>query len=536
MSDILFAFYNVEDALPDDDDVIKKYDDLDGLELISRDHYITEGHWRLPYLYKDSQTGAILVWKIGYNPIVNKIIIKTGQEITKNGEMGKLTHHKREVKLNEHSLGYHQQALQETWNAYQKKYRDGYRPGHEEPVKEISAQLAQKIINKQTGKWVIEQKHLDIGVSCQGKIDGIRALIWPDNMIFRSRSNKKFKWLSHIIDELSIFFSYLPDNVALDGELFIKDVDFGKIVTAIMTTKYEHPTNKDLIYNIFDIIIPKTVVEDRIKILYNSFGKYLDDGNINKTFIILQQYYVYTYDQLNKKFTDFVKNKYEGMMVRKLSGIRSGHIPTETQLKESWYKPGKNNNLLKMKSFHEDEGIVIKIESAEGNDEGTAKFVIEWHGIRFGCRPEGIRELRKKWYDNQKEYIGKVYTFKYFELTKYGIPRFPTGKAFRDKDFYICEGKILDIFEYRKGIDMNITTISMFIIEVDLTKILIRDTKESNLGVDTMVKIKCIPSGLPSEHEWMIHNKEQLLGRHYKFTYMSVINNIPDNSLGLYFV
>ena len=76
MSDILFAFYNDEDALPDDDDIIEKYDDLDGQELMTRDDLPTEVCWRLQYLYKESQTGAILVWKIGYDSTENKIIIK----------------------------------------------------------------------------------------------------------------------------------------------------------------------------------------------------------------------------------------------------------------------------------------------------------------------------------------------------------------------------------------------------------------------------------------------------------------------------
>ncbi len=521
MSDILLAFYNAEDDLPDDD-AIDYYDDLDGQELTRRDEIPTENCWRLQYLFKESQTGAILVWKIGYSLDINKIIIKVGQEVTQNGDMGKLTTHKRDVKLNEHSMGYHQQALQEAWNAYQIKYRDGYRPGHEEPVQEISAQLAHKIINKQTGKWMIKQNHLDVGVSCQGKIDGIRALIWPDTMIFKSRSNKQFKWLSHIKDELVIFFSYLPDNIALDGELFMSGVEFGKIVTAVMTTNYEHQTNKDLIYNIFDIVVPETVVESRIKILYDAFGRYLKNGNINRTFIILQQYYVYTYDQLNNRFNKFVEDGYEGMMIRKLSGPN----PNKKQLKESWYRSGKNNNLLKMKNFHEDEGIIIEVGSAEGNDEGTAKFVIEWHGIRFGCRPEGERSLRKKWYENPEECIGKVYTFKYFELTKNGRPRFPTGKEFRDKDFYIGIGEITDIYEYRKGINSDITTISMFIL-------LIKNLELTNY---TTSKIKCIPSGSPLEHEWMIKNKESIINRYYKFKYMNVINNMPDNSLGICFV
>jgi len=516
MNDVLNPF-NCE-IISEEDEEIVEYDDLPGEELRLKSQKPKKRYWHLPYLYKNSHTGAVLVWKIGYNPDNNEIVIKTGQEMTTTGKVGKLTMHRRENKLNSRSNGYVEQALQDIWTAYQNKYREGYRPSHEEPVNEIMAQLAVKLIDKQTGKWKIREENLSRGISIQGKIDGIRALIWPDSMIFKSRTNKSFKWLSHIKKQITLLFTYLPDNVGLDGELYNHDLSFSDIQGAVMTIKYEHKYNKKLKYYIFDVILPNKTVEERIKILYDAYAEFLKDGNNKDTFVIMPHYWVYNYDDLNKWFNYYTKKGYEGIMIRKLAGVN----PNKDQKKASYYKSGKNTNLIKMKKFHEDEGIIIDVKSAEGNDKGTALFTIEWHGIRFGCRPEGTREKRKDWYDNKEKCLGKVFTFSYFELSVDGIPRFPTGKGFRDIDYYWGCGKIIDIYKYENDVPM-------FILEVNLKTVKIRDNDKLNYDTG---KVKCIPSGSKKEQQYMIENKNILIGLNYKFRYMNVKNNIPENVLG----
>jgi len=494
------------DDMPEFSDIT--YDDLNG-EEVKMPHDIPIGdEWHLPYIYQKSQTGGILSWKIGFNPLNNKLVIKEGYEIKPNGDTGKLRNHERKVELNSRSINMKSQALQEAWDRYQNKYRNGYRPAHESPVEKIQPQRAPNIIDKETGKWRVRDNHYMKGVSCQGKIDGIRAIIWPDDMDFISRGNKKLKWLIHIKKELEILFMYLPDNSAIDGELYNPNFEFGKIQTAVMTTTICHKTNKEMSFYIFDIIIPETVLEERTKILYEAFGKYLDDGNKNNTFIILPQYYAYSKDKLNKIYDLFIENKYEGMMIRKLSGINiPNYITTENDIKESWYRGKKNQNLLKMKPFIEDEGIIIDVISAKGRDEGTAIFVIEWKYRTFRCRPTGKFSDRKHWYDNKKDIIGKIYTFKYFETSDKGIPRFPTGKSFRDEDYTECEGEITNITFNDDYKDIIIPILSLM----------------ENIHNNT---ITCIPSKFYDVYHSIssddVNDYTKYIGSTYKFKYIEL--------------
>jgi hypothetical protein len=53
-------------------------------------------------------------------------------------------------------------------------------------------------------------------------------------------------------------------------------------------------------------------------------------------------------------------------------------------------------------------------------------------GVEFGCRPEGTREDRQELFRKGAEYVGKMLTVKYQNLTPDGVPRFPVGKTIRD--------------------------------------------------------------------------------------------------------
>ena len=125
----------------------------------------------------------------------------------------------------------------------------------------------------------------------------------------------------------------------------------------------------------------------------------------------------------------YVKHGFEGLMIRKLAGSN----PTKTQLKQSWYKGKKNDNLLKFKLFFEAEGTVIAVNEGKGKFAGLAVFRLRTDsGKEFDCTPAATEELKRKWYQERDQLIGKRYTYRYQELTEYGIPRFPVGKGFRD--------------------------------------------------------------------------------------------------------
>ena len=453
--------------------------------------------WWLPFLYKEDQHGKIRIWKIGF---------KNNELIKRHGLIdGEIQTDYREIELNSRSINLKQQALQEARYAYQLKFRAGYRPNINNLSTKTQPQLACNIIDKKTGKWRINEDHLRNGITCQAKLDGFRGIIWSNELEFISRDNVKKKWLEHIKKELEIFFTYLPTDIGLDGELYNHQLTFSEIQSAINTTNYEHYNNKKIKFYIFDVIILDLVLNDRITLLNNAYKKYREDGHINNNFYILPMYVVYTYADLTNYFNWFIQNGYEGVIVRKLVG----NNPTTKERKESLYRSERNNSMFKMKLFHETEGLIVGIKEAKGRDKGSATLIVEWKGKRFGCRPAESYEVRKKWFENPELVLYKVYTFIYQELSDDGIPRFPTGKCIRENDYKTWYGIIEQV---------NYDGISSFIL---------------NSGG---VRFKCIPSGDSSTHIWIKNNAENLINKKYMYRYMELEKNgAPENPIGVNF-
>ena len=125
------------------------------------------------------------------------------------------------------------------------------------------------------------------------------------------------------------------------------------------------------------------------------------------------------------KQAQFVSEGYEGAMVRN---------------KDGKYGLGKrSSDLQKVKSFLDGEYEIIGFEEGSGNDAGTVIWQCRTaptsdypYGNDFMVRPRGTREQRREWYENGTQYIGRMLTVRYQELTDDGIPRFPVGVAIRD--------------------------------------------------------------------------------------------------------
>ncbi len=489
---------NENDLLPDFDEDINIHDE-DGEILNNITDDPVNDNWWLPFLYKKDQHGEIRIWKIGFDPINNKIIRRYGLID------GEIQTDPRNIELNTRSINIKEQALQEARQSYQLKFRGGYRPNINNLSTKIQPQLAINIINKKTGKWKINDDHLKNGITCQAKLDGFRGLIWSNEFEFVSRDNVKKKWLQHIKNELEIFFTYLPPNICLDGELYNHELSFPEIQSAINTTNYQHTNNKKIKFYIFDIIILDVVLNERIQILNTAYTKYVNDGYINEKFFILPMYTVHTYTNLTNYFNWFLQNGYEGVIVRKLLG----NNPSTKEIKESLYRPERNNSMLKMKLFHETEGLIVGVKEAKGRDGGSATLIVEWKGKRFGCRPAESYEVRKQWFENPDLVLYKVYTFIYQEISEDGKPRFPTGKSLRDEEYLFSEGTIEHV---------NYDGRSSFIL--------------NNNGVI----FECIPSGDDDVHTWIKNNSEKLINKKYRYRYMELKKNgAPENPIGYKF-
>jgi hypothetical protein len=393
--------------------------------------------WSFYPLYSDGQGGTLLMWQIGFDG--TNLYTLSGQEITATGKIGKLTlSEPTEIKTNTSGRTVIEQALLQARQRRNLKYRNGYREKNDATAVRFPAQEAVKLTvpngDSGSGYTKLTDSHFKEGVACQPKLDGIRMIFWPNRenqygVDMVSRGKREYSFFSELKKEIVDLMGYLPPNTGVDGEMWKLGWSFSLITSIVRTEKREHPLANQLDFYIFDIVIPEMTTEERIKTLYMAYRAYLEDGNVNKRFHILQHVIAHNYDQILSIHKIYSQSGFEDTMIRKMAGNNT----TSKHLKQTYYRGKRNNNLIKHKDFKEDEGTIIDVEEGTGADKGKAIFILQTkNGKRFNCRPAATHEERKAWLNQKDSLIGKLYTYKFQELTDDEIPRFPSGKAFRD--------------------------------------------------------------------------------------------------------
>ena len=363
----------------------------------------------LALLYKQTTTGKTQTWEIQ---------VEADKFRTISGQLnGKLITNEWTV-CNGKNIGQSNetspsdQALKEAEAKITKKLETGYSNSltNVGRAKYFEPMLAHKF-----GDY---ESDLTYPVASQPKLDGIRCIITKDGM--SSRNGKPIASAPHIFESLREFFLQHP-TIVLDGELYNHDLkkDFNKIVSLAKRTK---PTSEDLkesekmiqywIYDMLDLNHKNETFSERfinLK-LVNPFNKYC----IEVPTLDMQNE-----DALDGAFAVYVKNEFEGQIVRILSGI---------------YENKRSKLLLKRKDFMDEEFKIVDIVEGIGNRSGTAGFMsfLNKDGIPFKSNIKGSFEYLGELLKNKKTLIGKLATIKYFNLTPDGIPRFPFVTSIRD--------------------------------------------------------------------------------------------------------
>jgi DNA ligase len=225
-----------------------------------------------------------------------------------------------------------------------------------------------------TGWWMSE------------KLDGVRAY-W-DGSRFLSRQGNTFnapEW----------FTRGLP-KVVLDGELWVGRGEFQKCVS-IVRKSAPHEGWRAVQYVLFDAP-HQAPFEARLAYIDSIVGDYVRP---------LPQEICRGVDHLTGALAAVEAKGGEGLMLRK-PGSR--------------YEAGRSRTLLKVKTFVDDEARVIGHLPGEGKHKGRlgALDAVLKNGTRFSIGT-GFSDAER---ENPPK-IGSIVTFRYFELTKDGVPRFP---------------------------------------------------------------------------------------------------------------
>ena len=259
-------------------------------------------------------------------------------------------------------------------------------PGETTPTPGAPVLLAQSWDGAQNPKgwWLSE------------KLDGVRAY-W-DGKQFLSR-------LGNVYHAPDWFLQGLPAT-PLDGELFLDRKSFQKTI-AIVRRQDQSDHWKSIRYLIFDAPAHGGKFEDRLASL--------------KSLPVLPYGAVHPHTRctgkphLEEELKRIEALGGEGLMLRQ---------------PESLYQIGRSSTLLKVKSFKDDEAVVI------GHIPGTGR-----HKGRLGALQVRLADgtefaLGTGFSDKEREQppaLGATVVFRYQELSDSGVPRFPSFHAVREE-------------------------------------------------------------------------------------------------------
>lgn len=228
------------------------------------------------------------------------------------------------------------------------------------------------------------------------KLDGLRAY-W-DGARFLSRLGNEF----HVPD---YFLEKLP-KVPLDGELFLGRKSFQK-TTAIVRRQDKSDLWKQIRFLIFDAPGHGGAFEERLKMI---------EGLPKHPYASPHPHVVCKgVSHLKEELARVEALGAEGLMLRQPGSL---------------YVAGRSSTLLKVKSFKDDEAVVIGHQAGAGRHKGRlgALLVRLTNGIEFS--------VGTGFSDKERETpppVGTTITFRYQELSDGGVPRFPSYAGVREE-------------------------------------------------------------------------------------------------------
>ena len=280
-----------------------------------------------------------------------------------------------------------------------------------------------------------KRKH-NISYPCivQRKFDGVRCFAMPDGRLL-SRKGKEFPHLNHLrADQDAVCCStgdgkMLQAVATFDGELYSDEMTFQELVGLVKRVTLKDGDDERMkliklrVYDCYLSLNPNLDFVNRAYWLSEAFRK---DSAIPSGWELVENYTANNEDDIYRMQRYFIREGHEGAMVRNYEGA---------------YALGKRSaNLQKVKTFQDWEYKIVGYEQGVGKEEGCVIWKCETGHKSpstkephiFNVRPKGTQEQRREWFNNASQYIGKMLTVKYQELTDDGIPRFPVGISVRD--------------------------------------------------------------------------------------------------------
>lgn len=305
--------------------------------------------------------------------------------------------------------------------------------------KDLKTRTAEKIINKAIPNLipnfsvVLSEKYdskivnWNDGWFVSRKLDGCRCIAVINengNSSFFSRTGKVFETLSLVADEIK---SLNLSNMVLDGELCLVDINGNEDFQGIMKEiRKKNHVVKNPSYKIFDILSHDEFFTQKGNNIFSERLKFLKEKIKNQKYIsVLEQKEIKNKNDFEEWIEKSKENGWEGLMLRKNVS----------------YKGKRTKDLLKYKSFHDEEYKVKSVEMGpfryvldgkEIEEDMLSCVVIEHKGCEVRVGSGFNIDQRKDFYKNPNKIVGKVICVQYFEESysqEGGVSlRFPTFK------------------------------------------------------------------------------------------------------------
>lgn len=227
------------------------------------------------------------------------------------------------------------------------------------------------------------------------KYDGIRA-IWKDGVLRTRRGGP--------IAAPQWFVEPLP-KIWLDGELWTKRQDFETVSSIVRKAIPVDEEWRGIIYMVFDAPNNETPFECRAA-KYTTLLNRLGLPHVKP----VKQFRVRSNSALSTLLEKVTGAGAEGLMLHRAAAR---------------YREGRNDNLLKLKPYMDDEATVVGHIPGKGKLKGLMGALrVKWSA------PSGVAIVFKigTGFTNEERAnpppIGRTITFKYHGLTRKGVPRF----------------------------------------------------------------------------------------------------------------
>jgi DNA ligase-1 len=298
-----------------------------------------------------------------------------------------------------------EQALSEAKSMWEKQKDQGYVDYMPDPDNPPDVWLPMKAKG-----WNKYASRIIYPAYIQPKMNGVRIMAEitkkPKHCIMRSAGNKTYDVLEHLEKALMKMFDhpFVPD-----GEAYYHGWPVNKIVSYV---KKRYKETLKIQFWIFDLAMRDMTFNDR----FRQIQKHVPESH--PLIVIAPTFLVKSVSDVDRYYERFVKQGYEGAMIRQMNGAYKFNY--------------RSYDVLKRPEYLRQEFKIVGVKEGTGLDAGCAIFICIHKGETFDCRPQGSVATRKRYLKEFPSIKGKMLTVKFKEFTEYNTPHCPTGEVIRD--------------------------------------------------------------------------------------------------------